>query len=65
MFFHTKDKVYSKHGIPLKTMADELAEYYFVKSGQSQLVNLRYVDEVKKDTVYVGGTQIFLSRSMK
>lgn len=32
-------------------MADELAEYYFVKSGQSQLVNLRYVDEVKKDTV--------------
>ena len=38
MFFHTKDKVYSKHGIPLKTMADELAEYYFVKSGQSQLV---------------------------
>ena len=51
MFFHTKDKVYSKHGIPLKTMADELAEYYFVKSGQSQLVNLRHVDEVKKDTV--------------
>ena len=65
MFFHTKDKVYSKHGIPLKTMADELAEYYFVKSGQSQLVNLRHVDEVKKDTVYVGGTQIFLSRSRK
>ena len=30
MFFHTKDKVYSKHGIHLKTMADELAEYYFV-----------------------------------
>ncbi len=27
---------------PLKTMADELAEYYFVKSGQSQLVNLRH-----------------------
>jgi hypothetical protein len=23
------------------------------------------VDEVKKDTVYVGGTQIFLSRSRK
>ena len=65
MFFRTKDKVYSKHGIPLKTMADELAEYYFVKSGQSQLVNLRHVDEVKKDTVYVGGTQIFLSRSRK
>ena len=55
MFFHTKDKVYSKHGIPLKTMADELAEYYFAKSGQSQLVNLRYVDEVKKDTVYASG----------
>ncbi len=65
MFFHTRDKVYSKHGITLKTMADELSEYYFVKSGQSQLVNLKYVDEVKKDTVYVNGTEIFLSRSRK
>lgn len=49
----------------MKTMADELSEYYFVKSGQSQLVNLKYVDEVKKDTVYVNGTEIFLSRSRK
>lgn len=65
MFFYTKEKVYSRHGIPLKTMADELADCYFVKSGQSQLVNLKYVDEVKKDTVYVDGTQIFLSRSRK
>ena len=65
MFFYTKEKVYSRHGIPLKTMADELADCYFVKSGQSQLVNLKYVDEVKKDTVYVEGTQIFLSRSRK
>ena len=65
MFFHTADHVYSRHGITLKTMADELAEYYFVKSGQSQLVNLKYVDEVKKDTVFVNGAQIFLSRSRK
>jgi hypothetical protein len=28
-------------------------------------VNLKYVDEVKKDTVYVNGTEIFLSRSRK
>ena len=65
MFFHTAQKVYTRHGIPLKNMADELAEYYFVKSGQSQLVNLKYVDEVKKDTVSVNGTQIYLSRSRK
>lgn len=65
MFFHTAQKVYTRHGIPLKNMADELAEYYFVKSGQSQLVNLKYVDEVKRDTVSVNGTQIYLSRSRK
>ena len=32
-----KIKVYSKHGILLKTMADELAEYYFVKAGSHSL----------------------------
>lgn len=65
MFFYTKENVYSRHGIALKTMVDELSDYYFVKSGQSQLVNLKYVDEVKKDAVFVNGVQIFLSRSRK
>jgi DNA-binding LytR/AlgR family response regulator len=46
-------------------MAEELAEYNFVKTGQSQLVNLKYVDEIDGDVIRVKDTEIYLSRSRK
>ena len=44
---------------------DELAEYYFVKSGQSQLVNLRHVNAVRKEEVQIGTEWLKISRSRK
>ena len=46
-------------------MAAELEEFHFVKSGQSQLVNLRYVEKISGDAVSVPGADIYLSRSRK
>lgn len=65
MRFHTKTKVYTRYGVPLKEIAEQLRPYHFAQSGQSQLVNLKYVDNVKNDVVTVSGTAIYLSRRRK
>ena len=49
----------------LTAMAEELSDYNFVKAGQSQLVNLKYVDQINGDIVRVHGEDIYLSRSQK
>lgn len=65
MFFYTGSGVFHRKGITLKEMAAELEEFHFVKSGQSQLVNLRYVEKISGDVVSVPGAEIYLSRSRK
>ena len=65
VYVHTKNGSYEQRGKSLKAIAEELAEYNFVMSGQSQLVNLKYVDKIEKDVVHIGNEQIFLSRSRK
>ncbi len=65
MFFYTSHGVYHQKGLTLKDMSAELEEFHFVKSGQSQLVNLRYVEKISGDAVSVPGADIYLSRSRK
>ena len=64
LYYHAKSGVY-KQKSPPRQIEEELTSLSFRKCNNCYLVNLRHVDEVKKDTVYVGGTQIFLSRSRK
>lgn len=65
MFFHTKQGVFQQKGSTLKSIAEELSAYHFVKSGQSQIVNLKYVEHINGDVVSVSGNEIYLSRSRK
>lgn len=65
MYFYTKHGVFQQRGTTLKEIASELESFHFVKSGQSQLVNLRYVENISGDVVCVPGANIYLSRSRK
>ncbi|MBO7364260.1 MAG: response regulator transcription factor [Lachnospiraceae bacterium] len=49
----------------LKEAADKVNRDYFVKCSQSYLLNLKYVSSVKKETVYIGETAFYISRSQK
>lgn len=62
---HSKQGVYETRSKSLKVIAEELKEYGFVQSGQSHLVNLKYVERIKGDAITVGGDELFLSRSRK
>jgi DNA-binding LytR/AlgR family response regulator len=62
---HSKLGVFETRGKTLKTISEELKEYNFVQSGQSHLINLKYVDKIKGDVVTVVGDELFLSRSRK
>ena len=65
MFFYTKQGTFQQRGTTLKDMAEELEPFHFIKSGQSQLVNLRYVENISGDVVTLPNAEIFLSRSRK
>jgi DNA-binding LytR/AlgR family response regulator len=42
-----------------------LNPYQFARCNASYLVNLRYVDKVEDNTVYIGGTQVNITRGKK
>lgn len=65
VYVHSKFGTFEHKRSTLTAMAEELAEYNFVKTGQSQLVNLKYVDEIDGDVIHVKDTEIYLSRSRK
>ena len=62
---HSKAGIYETRSKTLKAIAEELKEFGFVQSGQSHLINLKYVDKIKGDVVTVAGDDLFLSRSRK
>ena len=62
---HSKSGVFETRSKSLKAIAEDLKEYGFIQSGQSHLINLKFVDKVKGDVVTVAGEELFLSRSRK
>jgi DNA-binding LytR/AlgR family response regulator len=62
---HSKSGIYETRSKSLKAIAEDLRDYGFVQSGQSHLINLKYVDRIKGDVVTVAGDELFLSRSRK
>ncbi|MCR5415363.1 MAG: LytTR family DNA-binding domain-containing protein [Pseudobutyrivibrio sp.] len=62
---HSTIGVFEQRGKSLKVIAEELKEYNFVQSGQSQLINLKYVDKIQGDIIFINNEEIFMSRSRK
>lgn len=63
--FHTKDNLYTLNG-SLKEMENKLSSCGFTLSDSSYLVNLRYVNSIKKDMIILNTSQqIPLSRRKK
>ncbi len=62
---HSKSGVFETRSKSLKAIAEDLKEYGFIQSGQSHLINLKFVDKIKGDVVTVAGEELFLSRSRK
>ncbi|MCR4674398.1 MAG: LytTR family DNA-binding domain-containing protein [Lachnospiraceae bacterium] len=62
---HSSYGVFEQRGKSLRSIAEDFRDCNFTLSGQSQLVNLKYVDKIDGDTVFVNGEEIYLSRSRK
>ena len=63
--FVTKDGVITTKSGSLHQYEEELSSYSFVRANQSQLVNLKYIEEIKGDEVIMPSCSVFLSRNRK
>lgn len=64
--FHTSRGDFSQTGATsLKNMEAELREDGFVKCNQCYLVNLKYVDCMQQDRIWVSNTELKVSRNRK
>ena len=66
LFFHTSEGVAEESGFrSMKQLEAELKAEHFSRSSHGHLVNLYYVDGLRKDTVVVAGCQLPVSRSKR
>ena len=63
--FVTKDGVITTKSGSLRQYEEELSSYSFVRANQSQLVNLKYIEEIRGDEVIMPNCSVFLSRNRK
>ena len=61
LHYHTEQGEFAARGT-MRTAEDQLRPYYFTRCNCNQLVNLRFVTEVRKNTVLVGGCELAVSR---
>lgn len=62
--YHTGSKIFAATGSKsIKALAEEFFSIGFALCNQCYLVNLRYVDRLEKDMVYVGDTPLKISRA--
>ena len=62
--FHTKDRNYSEY-TTLKNAESKIGKDFFVHCNRHLLVNLRYIDSVKRESVIVDGEELLFSRAQK
>lgn len=65
LIFHTKQGDMTQKNTTMRSMEGELRPYNFARGNNAFLINLKYVEMVKGDEVFVQGTSLFLSRSRK
>lgn len=64
MQYHTFDEVIEVPG-SMRDTADKLADKHFAQCNSGWLVNLKYVDEIKGNTVKVAGEELLVSRNKR
>lgn len=64
LFYHTNNGVF-RQKTPMKEIEDKLAGLSFKRCNNCYLVNLKYVDSVRKDDLQVGGDWLKISRPRK
>lgn len=62
--YHTIYGDYKEYGT-LKDAEKKIGKSFFVRCNRCYLVNLRYIDMVKRDTVYIGKEELLISRPQK
>ena len=61
LHYHTEQGELVVRGT-MQATEQELARYHFVRCNYWYLVNLRYVTEIRRDTVIVAGNELEISR---
>lgn len=64
LHYHTDEGEFVLRGT-MQSAEKELSEYHFVRCNYWYLVNLRHVSEVRRDTAYVAGYELAVSRRNK
>lgn len=64
VIYHTLEGDYSEY-ITLKEACNKVNRTYFVYCNRSNLVNMRHITSVKKETVMVGGDELSISRPQR
>ena len=64
VIYHTAEGNFSEYGT-LKIAENKLGKRCFVRCNRCYLVNLRYVDAVKRDCAVIGGEELLISRPQK
>ncbi len=62
--YHTTEGEYSEY-ITLKNAEDKIGMSCFVRCNRCYLVNLRYVDAIRRDYVIIGKDELLISRPQK
>jgi DNA-binding LytR/AlgR family response regulator len=64
VIYHTTNGNFAEYGT-LKDAESKIGRPQFVRCNRSFLVNLRYVDSICKNSVFVGGAELDISRPQK
>ncbi len=64
LIYHTVNGDYTVRGV-MKEVEADLLEYHFVRSNHCYLVNLKYVESIRGNTVKLNGNDLQISRNKK
>lgn len=64
LIYHTASGEYRIRGV-MKDTEEMLQEYHFARCNHSYLVNLKYVESINGNTLYVAGEELRISRTKK
>lgn len=64
VLFHAKDRNYSEY-TTLKNAESKIGKEFFVHCNRHLVVNLRYIDSIKRESVVVDGEELLFSRAQK
>ena len=64
LIYHTTSGSYEVYGT-MKEIEEKLSDKAFVRSNSGYIVNLKYIDSIKGDSLFINGEELKISRSKK